>query len=45
MAGAMKSASKLEIVQKVALFVLVLLTRPPFEISADLVEGLIQGAC
>lgn len=45
MAGATESASKGKMVRKVAPSILASLGRPLFEISADLVEGLIEGAC
>lgn len=45
MAGAMKVVSKGKTFRKVALSVLALLRRPPFEILADLIERLIEGAC
>lgn len=44
-AGATEAASKGKMVQKVALSILALLGRPPFEMLAGLAEGLIEGAC
>lgn len=44
MAGATESVSMGKTVRKVAPSVLVLLGRPPFGMSADLAEGLIEGA-
>lgn len=45
MAGDMESESKGKMVWKVAPSTLVSLRRPLFEMSADLVEGLIDAAC
>lgn len=45
MSGATEAASKGNTVWKVALSILDLLRRPPFEMSADLAEGMIKGTC
>lgn len=44
-AGANKLVSKGKTIRKVAPFALALLERPLYGISADLAEGLIEGAC
>lgn len=40
-----EAPSKGKIVWKVASYILALLGRPPLEMSVDLAEGLIEGAC
>lgn len=45
MAGAIELTSKGKVVQKVAPSTIVSLTRPLFQISIDLVEGMIEAGC
>lgn len=45
MAGAMEVASKGQTIWKVAPSDLALLIRPPYEMLANVAEGLIEGSC